>query len=109
MMLLGKRRAAAARSKDLPKLKAAPRREQSLTESVSADVTNVVRSMLVPGLTVLHVLMISSIYLSNMIVRLIMGLHKMFWKRATMCLMLKLLVGSVLHHVEKRDSMNLLV
>ena len=80
MTLLGSRRAAAARNKDLPELKAAPKWRKSLTKSVSADVTNVVRFTLVQELIVLHVQMISSISLSNMIVRLIMGLLKMFRK-----------------------------
>ena len=83
MTMLGRRRAAAAAAavrSSLPELKAAPRMEKSLTESVSADATNVVRSMLVQELIVPNVLMISSICLSNMIVRLIMELHKMYRK-----------------------------
>ena len=87
MTFLETRRVAAARGKDLPELKAAPRREKSLTKNVSADATNVVRSMLVPELIVPLVLMISSRSLSNMIVRLIMGLHKM-WLKVTMWLLM---------------------
>ena len=90
MMFVETRRAVAARGKDLPELKAAPRREKSLTKSVSADATNVVRSMLVPELIVPLVLMISSRSLSNMIVRLIMGLHKMWIKVPMWLLMWKL-------------------
>ena len=90
MTFMENRRAAAARGKDLPELKAAPRREKSLTKSVSADATNVVRSMLVPELIVPLVLMISSRNLSNMIVRLIMGLHKMWLKVPMWLLMWKL-------------------
>ena len=81
MTMLGRRRAAAAAAaavrSSLPELKAAPRMEKSLTESVSADATNVVRFTLVLGLIVQLVQMISSRNLSNMIVRLIMELHKM--------------------------------
>ena len=77
MTFMETRRAAAAKGKDLPELKAAPRREKSLTKSVSADVTNVVRFTLVLGLIVHIVLMISSHSLNNMIVRVIMVLHKM--------------------------------
>ena len=81
MTMLGRRRAAAAAAaavrSSLPELKAAPRMEKSLTESVSADATNVITFTLVVGLIAQRVVMISSIYLSNMIVRLIMELHKM--------------------------------
>ena len=90
MTFLETRRVVAARGKDLPELKAAPRREKSLTKNVSADATNVVRSMLVPELIVPLVLMISSRNLSNMIVRLIIGLHKMCLKVPMWLLMWKL-------------------
>ncbi len=58
---------------------------------------------------VMCVRMISSNCFSNMIVRLIMVLSKVFNKRAQVCLMLKLLVGNVLSSVGKKGNMILLV
>ena len=113
MTMLGRRRAAAAAAaavrSSLPELKAAPRMEKSLTESVSADATNVITFTLVVGLIAQRVVMISSIYLSNMIVRLIMELHKMCRKVPMWLPELRLLVGSVFHSVAKKASMHMLV
>ena len=100
--------AATRRRWDLPWLKAAVT-ILGLEKDANEDAINVVRSLLDLKNIVLHVKMISSNYFSNMIVRVIMVPHKMCSRSQKTFLMLKLLVGNVLHNVEKRVNMILLV
>ena len=102
------RAATAVRMWNHPELRAAPGRRKSLTKSVSAGATNVVRCTLVPELIVRIVMMISSCSLNNMIVSVIMVFRKMC-RRVPMWLpKLRLWVGNVFHSVAGKASMNLL-